>query len=211
MFPGRPSLLIRNAIKVVPNEAPLRSREERTYIAWLGVFRDQKNLPLLLHVAQALPGTEFRVGGMRLAGTSAATQAAVEELGRLQNVRMLGYLKRNQVPQFLGGATALLCTSHFEGFSNAFLEAFVVGTPVLTRKGVDPDMIVEANGLGLVAADDAELIVKVSELSAMRADTFGFLAGKCRGYVEENHTPRVAMQSLVHALDQLIRDRRKIS
>ena len=48
----------------------------------------------------------------------------------------------------------LLCTSDFEGFSNVFLEALAVGTPVVTRRHVDPDLIVLRHTLGASAEDE---------------------------------------------------------
>ena len=51
----------------------------------------------------------------------------------------------------------LLSTPDFEGFSNMFLEALAVGTPVMTRRQVDPDSIVERHTLGASAEDELAL------------------------------------------------------
>jgi glycosyltransferase involved in cell wall biosynthesis len=144
------------------------------------------------------------VAGMAYAGTDAETLAAISALEKLPNVRMTGYLKRTQVPAFLGDATALLCTSHFEGFSNTFLEAFAAGTPVLTRKGVDPDGIVARHQLGHTAENDAGLIAAIARLSTLPAADYDALANRARAYVKAHHAPRAAMQKVVGKIEEVV-------
>jgi len=204
LFPGKPLLLIENTIRMPPGDAPPCERSGRSYIAWLGVFREQKNIPLLLRAAEALPGVAFRVAGMSYPGTDAETLAALAALETLPNVRMTGYLKRAQVPEFLAHATGLLCTSHFEGFSNTFLEAFAGGTPVITRKGVDPDGIVKRHHLGYAAESDADLIASAGRLSALPAGEYAALAGRARAHVMAHHAPRAAMQKVIRKIEEVV-------
>jgi len=203
-WPEKPTLHLQNSLRIAEDAAAPRRRRDRGYVAWLGIFRREKNLPLLARVADALPGIPFRVAGMPHAGTDAETLAAVGVLEKLPNVRMTGYLKRTEVPDFLEQATALLCTSHFEGFSNTFLEAFAGGTPVLTRKGVDPDGIVERHGLGHTAESDADLIASISRLSALPAEDYDALAGRARAYVKAHHAPRAAMLKVIGKIDEIV-------
>src|SRR5215469_12026994 len=50
-----------------------RPRDARAYVAWLGVFRKPKNLPLLLATAKRLPSVNFCVAGMPAAAVDAET------------------------------------------------------------------------------------------------------------------------------------------
>jgi glycosyltransferase involved in cell wall biosynthesis len=52
----------------------------------------------------------------------------------------------------------LLNTSHFEGFSNTYLEAFSVGTPVFAMEKADPDSIIKNNRLGYIYKDVDDLV-----------------------------------------------------
>jgi glycosyltransferase involved in cell wall biosynthesis len=208
-WPEKSVLHLQNALQIPSGLPAPRSRAERSYIAWLGVFRKEKNLPLLARVAKSLPDQQFRVAGMADAGADSAILAAIGELQSLPNVSLVGYLRRHAIEDFLGRATALLCTSHFEGFSNTFLEAFAAGTPVVTRKEVDPDGIVERLALGAAASSDADLTMRLSHIALLEAHDFGRLSDRCRFYVEKNHSPRVAMTRLVDALEETVARRQK--
>jgi glycosyltransferase involved in cell wall biosynthesis len=200
-LPKKRVLRIYNSIQVPPDAPAPRTRIEREYVAWAGVFRSEKNLPLLLNVARALPELAFCVAGMPDSGADDAALAARDALAALPNVRLPGYLRRDQMREFFARATALLCTSHFEGFPNTFLEAFAAGTPVLTHTGVDPDGVVGKNRLGLVADSESQLTANVSRLANMRNDDYDLLAQKCRSYVETHHRPETAMRQLIDALE----------
>ncbi len=85
----------------------------------------------------------------------------------------------------------LLCTSDFEGFSNVFLEAFAVGTPVTTRRQVDPDSIIVRHTLGASAEDELALCKSVKTFWDMDANEYNALARRCQSYVRANHSPTV--------------------
>ena len=205
-FPGRSSPIVYNPFLSTDASGPLRSRSERGYVAWLGVFQPQKNLPLLLSVARASPDIKFRIGGM--ASTSemdAPTTAALDGLKRLANVEFAGYVKRSELFDFLSGAVALLSTSHYEGFSNTFLEAFSAGTPVIAPMRVDPDLIVTRNKLGYTSESDDELPGLLQRVYDLDADQFGALGALARTYVFGEHAPAVQARKLVAMLEPLSR------
>jgi len=205
--PGTP-LHVQPSVLRLPPGMP-RPRDERNYVAWLGVFKPQKNLRLLYSTAKRRPAVEFRVAGMAPAKVDGDTMRDLECLRTLSNVRFVGYKRRAEVADFLGRATVLLCTSHYEGFSNTFLEAFAAGTPVVTRKGVDPDSAVSNCGLGLVAEDDGQLADCVSELHEMSPARFGELAQRCRQHLETRHAPAPVLRTFVDALRPLMAARRR--
>ena len=67
--------VLHNAIDIPAQDGALNPREQRDYIAWVGVFKRQKNLGLLLRMARRYPQIEFRVAGApptRMDGESAA-------------------------------------------------------------------------------------------------------------------------------------------
>ncbi|HEY3637455.1 MAG TPA: glycosyltransferase family 4 protein [Rhizomicrobium sp.] len=194
-----------NIFQLPPDGSEPRPRATRNYVAWLGVFRKPKNVPLLFEVAKASPDIPFHVAGMPAADMDAETASGLESLRGLPNVRFVGYLNRADVAEFLSGAIALLCTSHYEGFSNTFLEAFAAGTPVITRQGVDPDSIIANNGLGRVAEIDDRLPGCIREIHDMVPADYEALARKCRDYVAQHHAPEAIMRSFVEAVRPLTR------
>jgi glycosyltransferase involved in cell wall biosynthesis len=204
LFPGKPVRVVHNPIVVAEDAATPLPRAERGYVAWLGVFRYPKNLPLLLRIAKELPAVKFRVAGMLSRGPDQSTVDAVNGLHHLPNVEMVGYVRRADIQAFLSEAAMLLCTSHYEGFSNVFLEALAVGTPVVTRRPVDPDLIVLRHALGASAEDELELSKSVRAIWDMDANQYNALAGRCQIYVKVNHSPMVKARELIAALTPLV-------
>ena len=125
-------------------------------------------------------------------------------LRHLPNVELVGYVRRADVQQFLSEATMLLCTSDFEGFSNVLLEALAVGTPVVTRRHVDPDLIVLRHALGASAEDELALSKSVRAIWDMDANEYNAVARRCQIYVKANHSPTVKARELIAALTPLV-------
>jgi len=195
---GKNIAVVHNPVSFSGDSLPrIRTRAERGYIAWLGVFQPQKNLPALLEIAKRTPEIEFRVGGMLQTGSGQRVQKVLKELSSLPNVRMAGYLRRREILPFLANALALLNTSYYEGFSNTFLEAWLSGTPVITRS-IDPDGIIAGNGIGTVARNYEELPVIIRRLGNYGG--YGSLAERCRAYVLKNHNERIIAERFVAAL-----------
>jgi glycosyltransferase involved in cell wall biosynthesis len=171
-------------------------------VAWLGNFRKPKNLPLLLDVARRLPDIEFRIGGMPSPDMDDETRNAVDALKRLPNTRFVGYIKRTDVVPFLSEAVVLLNTSHYEGFSNTFLEAFAAGTPVVAPRRVDPDLIITQRGLGCATDQDGALAECIEPIWRLDRAGYDALSRKCRAYVEAEHSPQNKARELIAILSR---------
>jgi glycosyltransferase involved in cell wall biosynthesis len=176
--------IIHNAFYYKGKLPEIKQISERTYIAWVGVFKDQKNLPALLNIINKLPSREFRIAGTFNYTYSNDIKKTVSDITNCKNVRMLGYITRNEVIPFLAGASVLLNTSLYEGFSNTFLESFAAGTPVITNC-IDPDNIITNNGLGIVTQSYDQIPDKLTEI-IYRSD-YNQMARRCRDYVLKNH------------------------
>jgi glycosyltransferase involved in cell wall biosynthesis len=201
-WPDLPQLLVYNPLSVPSGWHDL-GRGGRSYVAWLANFGPAKNLPLLARVAAANPGIRFRVAGGMSGIATDEIRLAVEQLRGTPNVDLVGYLRRDEVPQFLAGAKCLLTTSHVEGFSNTFLEAFAVGTPIIAPQRVDPDGVIGRLRLGVVARDDEALMQVPAQVFALPADDYVELSERCRAYVLGAHDPRRLAQDLIRFLRTL--------
>ena len=198
-YPGKPAGILHNAISIPEPLPALKPRPQRHYVAW--VFRKQKNLAALIEIAGKLPETEFRVAGMLPEKADPGTVAAVSALRQLPNVKFVGYVRREGVHEFLGNAIALVSTSDFEGFSNAFLESLLMGTPIAGRVTTDPDSIIARNHLGLSADSDAQLAENVRAICQLDAEAYEAMSRRCRSHVEEHHSPANAVQKLIAMLE----------
>jgi glycosyltransferase involved in cell wall biosynthesis len=154
------------------------------YIAWVANFRFQKNLKLLYEIAFSLPNEMFKIAGLALLPMDEETDTYIKKLKLLQNVEFVGVLDQSEIPNFLTQAKFLLNTSRYEGFSNTFLEAMMVGLPILTTHNVNPDGIIDKNNLGILYNDAWDLSLKINKLK----DPEYFQISKCCiMYIEENH------------------------
>ncbi len=204
-YPQKPAALLPNPFGFL-QDLPPQPLEGRRYVAWLGVFQYQKNLPLLQRIAQSLPEVTFRVAGTQGSTVDSSTEKALVDLEKMSNVEFVGYLKRDEVLPFLGNAVALLNTSHYEGFSNTYLESFSRGTPVIAQVGADPDGIIAKLNLGRsisVESDFAPAILGLFELG----NAYGDLADRCQGYVREKHDPALLTEMIIEKLKPLVKSR----
>lgn len=193
-YPDKAFCLLYNPISISHNNFPVKPKKKRSYVAWIGVFSYQKNFPALLDICKALPSIHFKVAGSMpnnavISNNSRKldelSQSALNALAGLSNVELIGYVKRTDILKFLSEAYLLLNTSHYEGFSNTFLESFMAGTPVVTRREIDPDNIISDHYLGRSVSNYSELPDAIYEV--INSENFIYLAERCRVYVLENH------------------------
>jgi glycosyltransferase involved in cell wall biosynthesis len=181
--PGKRVFKISNPIYQVDTSEPTNP-DQRDYIAWLGLFQYQKNLKLLFEIARALPGIEFRVAGKEDPKCDAETLRYLARIAALPNVKMAGFLDRQQVFLFLSNAKYLLNTSHYEGFTNTFLEAMSAGIPIISSTKVNPDNIISSFKLGFIYDSVPELITKINSISH---EDYMEMSGSGRKYLQDQH------------------------
>lgn len=171
--------------------------EGREYIAWLGIFQVQKNLKLLYEIATKLDNYHFCIAGKESSKVDDSTLLYLKKLRTMPNVTFLGFLDRNGVLPFLKGAKFLLNTSHYEGFSNTFLEAMTVGTPILTTDKVNPDEIISTHKLGIIYKDANKLSDQLAEITP---EKYQQMSDNAINYVTENHNYKVLANKLTGLL-----------
>ena len=203
-FPEKPLYILHNPF-LKDSDAKINLYENRKYVAWLGVFQRQKNLSLLYDIAKKCPEITFQIAGMPGKSMDSHTEGALASLKKLSNVEFTGYLPRRQIPQFLSKAVALLNTSHYEGFSNTFLEAFSVGTPVIALEKVDPDNIITTNRLGFTAKKDDEIAGLIEHVFELEENECSSLSKRCRAFVQERHDPVKMANELTRILSSLVK------
>jgi glycosyltransferase involved in cell wall biosynthesis len=132
----------------------------RPRVLWLGRVTDVKRPDRLVDLAEICPDLDFD-----LVGPDDGTPYAKETLSRahgLQNVLVHGRATADVIQAFLRQAVCLVSTSEYEGFPNAFLEAWSAGVPVVAT--VDPDAVISTFGLGTVARDVPLMAAAIRDL-----------------------------------------------
>ena len=179
------------------NQDWVYEEHSRNYIAWVGLYRQAKNIKLLYQVASLLKKEQFLIAGQAGANYDAESREYVEKLKLLPNVKFSGYIGRTQILPFLSKAKFLLNTSHFEGFSNTFLEAWSVGTPILSTINVNPDSIISNHTLGLVYNDVFDLC---KQHAAVTPELYRLMSDNSRQYVSNYHGYRLVARQLLRYL-----------
>lgn len=160
---------------VIPNfwpdlQPPEQVSVQSPYVVWVGSIKPVKRPDRLINVASGLRSRGVRcvvVGEIQDAQEGRALRAAADQ-GLLEYMGPLGLEATWGV---IARATALVNTSDAEGFANTFIQAWLSGVPVLSLK-VDPDGIIDSQGLGAVVAneDDAvEVLSRWASDSGVRA------------------------------------------
>jgi glycosyltransferase involved in cell wall biosynthesis len=197
-YPDKSSIKISNPLYLQDHELS-GDRLAGGYIAWLGVYRIQKNLKRLYEIACVLPNEQFVIAGKEGANYDPETREYVEKLKLLPNVKFYGYLHRTQVLPYLANARFLLNTSVYEGFSNTFLESLSVGTPIISASHVNPDSIISNNNLGIIYNDVPDLCKKYASITP---ELYQQMSDKAKEYVNRNHSYRVLAQRLLRYLSE---------
>ena len=154
---------------VVPNGYPLADEvvdyPDREYVLWVGrLDPEQKRPHLLVELAAAAPDIEFRMVGPASSDES-YHQRLCRRIDSLDNLRYEGAVDPKEIHDYYRNASCLVSTSAYEGFPNTFLEAWRVGTPVVSL-AVDPARIAgEASLEGFADGDFDELVDSVSLLA----------------------------------------------
>jgi len=174
--------------------------QRKHYVVWVAVLRQVKRPDLLVEIARRMPDIAFVVcGGPSTHGTSSGySEGIMKELRALQNVDCLGQVPPGKTLQIIADAALLLSTSDGEGFPSVFLEAWSLGTPVVSMK-VDPDGVIERKGLGSVTNTVDKTVEGVRAL--MRApDVRAEMAVRARQHVEETHGEAAAVRAFEDGL-----------
>lgn len=197
-YPGKSAIKISNPLYVA-NQETVEEVDTRRYIAWLGIYRYPKNLKLLFQIASLLKNEQFLIAGKESSNCDEETSVYLQKLKQLPNVKFTGFLQRADILPFLANVRFLLNTSRFEGFSNTFLEALAVGTPILSSVHVNPDSIISKNNLGIIYNDVFDLC---TQHASVTPELYQLMSDNAREYVSRNHGHRFIARKLLRYLAQ---------
>lgn len=134
--------------------------EGRLFALFVGRLVPVKNLPSLVRAMQILEPAQRP--WLALAGDGPEReeiQALADALGVAEDLCFLG--ERRDVDRLLQAADFLVLSSHFEGLSNAILEAMAAGCPVIASAvGGSPELIENGHTGLLYPPDDAAALAE---------------------------------------------------
>ncbi len=139
-------------------------------ILYVGNLKNDKGVVDLLNafisVARADNNTELVYAGD--GNSRAEIQQMASKHGLDTQVRLLGKVAHDSLPEWINAADVLCLPSHHEGVPNVLLEAASCGTPcVATHVGGIPEVVTPASGL-LVAPNDIAALSQALTQSLLR-------------------------------------------
>jgi glycosyltransferase involved in cell wall biosynthesis len=135
----------------------------------IGRLEHQKNHALALRAFARLPLPLLRATRLYVIGAGSldrSLRTLIQELGLADRVSLLGF--RSDALELLGGADALLMTSHREAMPIALIESMSMGVPVVSTPWEGVDEMLDGGTLGYIAASHTPDAVSQAFAQALR-------------------------------------------
>jgi glycosyltransferase involved in cell wall biosynthesis len=187
----------RKADAVIPNFHPeaaeIPDKSGPPTVVWIANLKLWKRPDAFVRLAQALrdlDGVQFIMLGEAPSGATAASWSVtlMQSIAATPNLTFLGQRPAAEVNQYLARATLFVNTSVHEGFPNTFVQAWLRDAVVVSLS-VNPDQVLDANGIGVHARTEEGLAKAVRGLlmdPAARAE----YAQRARAYARSTHSIR---------------------
>lgn len=134
---------LHNFITVTEPTEPVKA--EQPYIIFAGRFSEEKGISLLAETAKLLPEYRFYAAG---------SGPDEEKLHGIENIKLTGFLTKDELSNTVAGAKALIAPSVcFENCPLSILEAHSMGVPVITMNYGGMAELVEDGVTGILAKE----------------------------------------------------------
>ena len=154
--------------EVMYNAHPIPSKErheKRKRVLWVGRLHKRKFPERFIEIVKTLSNRndiEFIMFGRRLDGRYDQLISNTE--AEYSNFRFIDNASQKMVSDLLSSSRVIVNTSDREGFSNTFIEAWILGVPVVALRSVNPDNILIKHNIGFVCDDPTDYADKILTL-----------------------------------------------
>jgi glycosyltransferase involved in cell wall biosynthesis len=179
---GRKAILLKNIVADDLFHVPTNG--DRRNITIIGALSARKSLRVLVPVVAKLSDITFEFIGE---AEGCEGLGIKRDLMKYPNVILWGSLDHQRTIAKLATAKALLSTSQMEGFPNVFLEAWALGTPVISLY-FDPAGILKSQNLGYICDGNLELMEQL-----LQREHYDILPDRARDYVRQHHSAESAL------------------
>lgn len=165
-------------------EKPQRVAARDIDVLWVSNIRREKRPDRVLELAERLPEVKIHMVGGSLPGEEALFLDVRHTATAKANISFHGRLSYWDANELYGRAKLLVNTSDVEGFPNSYLQAWIRGVPVVTL--IDPDSVIEREGLGVAARSAAQIPSAISHLLSNPA-AWRAASDRCRAFMAREY------------------------
>jgi glycosyltransferase involved in cell wall biosynthesis len=170
------SLLLKNysrtADAIIPNfHPPAAESIEKSApltVIWIANFKPWKQPEIFVRLAnnlRAYSEVRFLMVGAPAAGSANERwqQGVMQDIQNTPNLQYVGPKTQAEVNELLARAHIFVNTSTHEGFPNTFIQSWLRDVAIVSLH-VDPDRVLEREGVGITAHSESRLAAAVREL-----------------------------------------------
>lgn len=171
-------------------------------VLWVGNIRRVKRPDRVLELAERLPNMSIHMVGGPLPGEESLFRDVMRAVAAATNISFHGRLSYWDANDLYGRARVLVNTSDVEGFPNSYLQAWIRGVPVVTL--IDPDRVIEREGLGIAARSSAQIPDAVRTLLADPA-AWQAASDRCRAFMAREHGEDKVLAAYLDTFEKIMR------
>lgn len=157
---------IRGEVMYNAHPIPVNDRhEKRNRVLWVGRLHKRKFPERFIEIVKTLcnrKDIEFIMVGRRLDERYDRLISRAE--AEFKNFRFIENASQETIYALLSSSRAIVNTSDREGFSNTFIEAWILGVPVVALGSVNPDNILTEHNIGFVCDEPSGYADKILTL-----------------------------------------------
>ncbi|MFA0823678.1 MAG: glycosyltransferase family 4 protein [Methanomethylovorans sp.] len=176
------SYLIKMPFQIPRDRIPFK--EKPPIVLWVGSMAEVKQPQLFLELAMRFPEQRFQMIGGN-SGDQKLYTALEKKSEEILNLDFLGVVPLSEIDKYFRKASLLVNTSMFEGFPNAFIQAWINYTPVVSLHS-NPDKILDKFNIGVHSQNFDQLLEDIKMM--LNNDKLREKMGiNGRKYVENEH------------------------
>ncbi len=169
----------------------------KSFILWVSRGVPLKRPEVFLELAKKLPDKQFVI---IMPGNHPIVSKIKEAASKLDNVAFIDYVPYFEIHRYYEGALLFVNTSEYEGFPNAFIQACLGKTPILSFR-VDPDDFIKKNSLGYCCNDNMEAAADF--IRNLDEKSMEFYGNNAFEYVKKNHNIEDIGRKIADAIGNL--------
>lgn len=173
---------------LIKNSFPIKFQinDKKENLLWVARCEKWKRPEIALSIAEALPQRKLTMICPKQHYQEQLFEEIVAQARKLSNVTFIDSVSPDEIQQYFNRARVFIGTSDHEGYPNTYIQAFLGATPIVSLN-VDPDGIIQKNGVGYYA--DGNITTMISQINLLldNDSIYNQSSSAAKAYVQKNH------------------------